>query len=215
MPETFNPTEVYASFMQEIKGRLSDIGHRLGWIAVNQEAEAVVFEAEQTFLHTRFVCELIALSSLSAHHSYGLGKDLLKAYRADNIFARLAGINQHCFPVPVVGTKGQDGVTHFQAREEGRMDSERLKTIYNQVDNALHRGRLKQAVRGEKKVYDLSLVASWRSEFLGLLAQHIVLFPEEERALVVMLNGDEEGRVKVLQAEAGGPFAVGPGFAGA
>lgn len=212
MSEAFNPTAVYAAFMQEVKGRLGDIGHRLDWIAANPEAESAVFEAEQTFLHTRFICELVALSALSAHHSYGLGRDLLKAYRADNIFTRLVGVNPFCFPVPVVGTKGADGITHFVVHEEGRMDSERLKTIYNQVDNALHRGRLKHAVAGEQKVYDLSLVARWRTEFVSLLSQHLILFPQEERVLLVTLNGDAEGRVKVIQAEADGPFAVGPGF---
>ena len=95
------------------------------------------------------------------------------------------------------------------------MDRERLKTIYNQVDNALHRGRLKHAVAGEQKAYDLSLVARWRSEFVSLLSEHAMVFPQEERVLLVNLNGDEGGGVQVIEAVADGPFAVGPGYTGA
>jgi len=213
LPEPFNAPVVYGAFMQEIRRRLDDIHQRLGWIADNQNAEAAVFEAELAFLHTRFVCELVALSSLSAHYSYGLNKHLLKAYRADNIFARLAGVNQYCFPVPIVGTKGSDGKTHFEIQEERRMTTERLGTIYNQVDNALHRGRLKHAVSGDQKVYDLVMMAGWKEEFLSLLSQHLILFPEEERALLVFLDGDDEGNVQVVEAKAGGPFTVEAVFA--
>lgn len=208
MPETVNSGSIYAAFMQEIKQRLDDVRSRLRLIHHEPNASSAIFDAELTYLQIRFVCELTALASLSAHNSYGLGKDLLRAYHADDIFTQLTEINAFCFPVPVKATVGADGIPHFVVEEEGRLNRARLKEIYGQCGNALHRGRLKHALSGKHKIYNLGQIVEWQSALVALLSQHLILFPQENRVLLVNLDGDGDGRVKVIQAEADGPFWV-------
>jgi hypothetical protein len=199
---------LYASFMQEIKERLDAIGSLLRIIGHKPDAPFAIYQAELAYLQIRFVCELIALASLGAHHSYGLNKNLLKAWRADEIFEHLEQINQHCFPIPVRATRDQDGITCFTHAPERGMSRLELKTMYGQCGNILHRGVLKHALAGKQRIYDLDQVARWQRKIVNLLAEHTILFPQEHRAVMVNLKGDDKGRVIVAHAEADGPFVV-------
>lgn len=54
--------------------------------------------AEFAFLQLRYICELVALSSLAAHCSIGIGSRLSKVWNAAEAFALLEHVNPHCFP---------------------------------------------------------------------------------------------------------------------
>lgn len=195
----------YLAFMQEIKWRFKCTIERLGAIRASPQATHHIIDAELCYLQLRFICELVALASLSAHHEFGLNKDLLKAWSADDIFTRLEAINPFCFPAPITLTVDRDRNKQFSHSPDRALSKQDLCDIYGQSGNALHRGRLKHMLASKTKYYDLDrLEASMQSIWL-LLAEHLILFPATGKALLVHMGGPSD-EVTVLEAESDGPF---------
>lgn len=202
--------EIYASFMEEIKWRVNEINRRLARAKQKQHEIDAIFEVEFCYLQLRFVCELIALASLAAHHSYGLKNDLLKQWHADQIFAELEGINEYCFPWPVRVTRQANGQLHIADDPSRELTRGELKEIYGKCGRELHRGVLKHALAGAQKVYDANQLIDWVMSVVALINEHSILFPKEHRAVLVSLHGGENGEVAVLQLKADGPFQIHP-----
>jgi hypothetical protein len=198
---------MYASFMEEIKWRFDEINRRIDGVKKKQDL-AAVFEIELCYLQVRFICELIALASLAAHHSYGLKKDLLKEWHADQIFADLEEINEHCFPWPIRLGWDDHGERHVADDPARAMTRGELKDIYGKCGNSLHRGVLKHALAGRNRIYDVDELMRWTRKLSGLLVEHSIVFPHDERAVLVGLFGGPNGEVAVLELEADGPFSV-------
>jgi hypothetical protein len=199
---------MYASFMEEIKWRLDEVMRRLQLAKGKERERSTIFEIELCFLQMRFVCELIALASLAAHHSYGLKGDLLKEWHADQIFAELEEINEHCFPWPVRVTRDANGYMHIADKPDCAMARSDLKDIYGKCGRALHRGVLKHTLAGSDKTYDVNELIDWLRAISALLAEHSILFPHGNRAMLVSLFGGPNGAVAVLQLSADGPFSA-------
>ena len=201
-------SQLYHQFMQEISDRLHQVKSLTVTVSQDTKAPTAMYQAELAYLQVRFICELIALASLSAHYSLGIQKDLIKLWRADEIFERLEDINPHSFPYPVKSSRKPDGGLHFDAAPDRAMTRLELKSIYGQCGNSLHRGVLKHALASNRRVYDLNQVARWAGRISTLLAEHAILFAKEGKAVFVSMNPEGTGRVLVAHAEASGPFAV-------
>lgn len=199
--------EMYAGFMEEIKWRVAEIDRRLALVKKSPDFDSI-FEIEFCFLQLRFVCELIALASLVAHHSYGLRKNLLKEWHADQIFVELEEINQHCFPWPVRVTRGVNGHLHVADDASRELTRGQLREVYGKCGDALHRGVLKHTLAGKQKIYDANELVGWVRSVAALVREHSILFPQENRAMLVNLFGGRNQEVAVIQLAAEGPFSV-------
>ena len=198
--------------MQETKGRLLAIGSKLQIVKLNPKREDAFFDVEFAYLQMRLVCELIAMAALAAHHSYGLKKTLLQEWRADEIFAELETLNALSFPVPVKLERKPGQMPQFTPQSDRGISRHRLKEIYGKCGNSLHRGVLLHALQGKKRVYNVDELWGWWVEVMNTISEHLILFPKDERALLVNLNGDGDGRVTVAEAQAEGAFAVSSEF---
>lgn len=198
----------YARFMEEIKWRLTEIDRRLVLVEGRERLPASIFEIEFCYLQLRFVCELIALASLLAHRSYGLSKELLEEWHADQIFFELERINEHCFPWPVRVTHGVNKQFHIADDPDRILTRSELKEIYGKCGNELHRGRLMHTLTGKQKVYDPNDLIVWLRSIAALVREHSILFPEEDRAILVNFFGGPNREVRVLELSATGPFSV-------
>jgi hypothetical protein len=209
MTASLDKSQVYLAFMQEIKWRFQHTVERLGSIRANPQAAHHILDAELCYLQVRFICELIALASLSAHHEFGLNKDLLKAWNADDIFTRLEAINPFCFPAPVKLTVDGDGNKQFSHAPERDLSREALCEIYGQCGDALHRGRLKHMLASKTKYYELDRLDASMQSIWALLAEHLILFPTTGKALLVNITGPGDEVVVIeAESEAGGPVHV-------
>jgi hypothetical protein len=61
---------------------------------------------------------------------------------------------------------------------------------------------------GKQKVYDPNDIIVWVRSIAGLVREHSILFPKEERAMIVNLFGGPNEEVAVIQLAAEGPFLV-------
>jgi hypothetical protein len=199
---------MYAAFMEEIKWRLDEMHRRLKAVKGQEANLNAIFEVEFCFLQMRFVCELIALAALAAHHSYGLKKDLLEEWHADQIFYELERINEHCFPWPVSLTLDDQGNKHLADAPNLALTRTELKEIYGKCGKELHRGMLKHTLQGSAKIYDANELVGWMQAIGRMLALHSILFPDEERAVLVNLFGGPNREVAVIQLAAKGPFSI-------
>jgi hypothetical protein len=195
-------SEICCRFMAEIKDRLQEIEFRLCVIQDRPKSPGAHFEAEFCYLQIRYICELIVLSSLAAHHSLGLNKELMKAYHADKIFEKLESINPFCFPTSVRSVRDTAGLLQFFDGDPKAMTRKNLKDVYNQCGTMLHRGFLKHALNNIIKTYEPGKIEFWRGEILKLLSEHTIYLQREERVLFVNLSGGQDGSVLVIQAVA-------------
>lgn len=207
MSDSSDTGTIYASFMEEIKWRAGEIDRRFALVKEEKQHHFdSIFEIEFCYLQLRLVCELIALASLVAHHSYGLKKDLLKEWHADQIFAELEEINEHSFPWPVHLTMDAQGNRHIADAPERAMTRSELKEIYGKCGNALHRGILKHTLAGKQRIYDPNELIAWVRSVRALVIEHSILFPRENRAVLVGPFAGQNGEAVVLQLAADGPF---------
>lgn len=205
MPDT--TSSIYVAFMEEAKLRIEEVGFRLNVLKSDPTSKTAFFEVEFAYLQIRYVCELIALGALAAHHSMGLPSQLLTAFNAEAIFAKLEHINEHCFPVAVTQERGSDDIVQFQPAGGKQMTRKDLKAIYSECGEVLHRGAIKHALAGKRKAYDPGMVATWRQQIVDLLWQHVIFVPSENLVFLVHLTGGPDGSVQVSKAVSDGPYA--------
>jgi len=198
-----NPTsrKLYPLFMQEIKERLQQIDLLLTALKHNHKSPTAIYQAELAFLHLRLVCELIALSALSAHYSNKIPKDLLKTWHADEIFVQLEKINPTCFPLPVKSLKRPGNELSLTPRANRKMSRLDLRDIYGQCGNALHVGALKHALTGRRRTYDLNQLTRWHRKIERLLEEHFILFLQDRRGVYISMSPDDTDRVLVAHVE--------------
>jgi hypothetical protein len=199
--------EQYAAFMEEIKTRLDAIHPILRTLGKDGINPTDFLQAEFCILQVRFVCELIALASLAAHHSLGLPKDLLKSWNAERTFRALEDINPHCFPKYASITR-PEGRIHIEVSRD-IMDRPGLQAIYNQCGEMLHRGMIKHVLSGKERVYDLQQIDQWAGQIGSLLSTHVIMILETGLVLVVNLTGGPNSSVQVAIAK-GGPAVYEP-----
>lgn len=102
--------QLYAAYMEEIKQRSEAITAAIMAVRSGRLSPSAYMQAEFAYLQLRYICELVALSSLAAHHTMGLGSRLLKVWNAGEAFALLEQINPHCFPSSVRNIPDTKGI---------------------------------------------------------------------------------------------------------
>jgi hypothetical protein len=196
--------QLYLSFMQELKTRLHAVHGML--TALPSGGGALGFlTAEACFLQVRFMCELLALASLSAHEPIGLTKKLKRAWHADEIFAALATINSRCFPAPIRLEGPTQAGLKFHVLPTTGLQRGDLRKIYNECGRSLHRGAILSALRGEPRRYDLDVLNGWCRSISQLLAEHVVYVPQLQRAFIVRLGREPGTSVELIVGEADYP----------
>lgn len=202
--------QLYAAYMEEIKQRSEAITASMLAIRDGTTGDPAFMRAEFAFLQLRYICELVALSSLAAHHSIGLGSRLLKAWNAGEAFALLEQINPHCFPASVRNIPDSKGIHNFQViADPPSLTRSDLAKIYAGCGTALHRGIIKDALAGKPREYNLEDLNRWHRSIMKLLTQHMILIRDPDRTLLVNFYSDN-GRVAVYSAETVDPESLSP-----
>ena len=192
----------YASFMEEIKTRLDAVHPIVRTLGKDGGTPTDFLQAEFCLLQVRFVCELIALASLVAHHPLGVPKDLLKLWNAERIFRDLEEVNEHCFPKHATINRSDNGV-HVKVTRD-IMDRADLQKIYSQCGEMLHRGMIKHVISGKDRIYDLQKIDVWMSQIGRLLSTHAIMMLDTGVVLIVNMTGGANNSVHVALAK-GGP----------
>lgn len=209
MADKIEPAEAYASFMTEIKLRFRTLRQALERIKDNPESDGIFLEAEFGYLQMRYICELIALSSLAVHEPHGLNAKLYKSWHAGNTFRDLQALNQNCFPLPVIMNRNPAGI-QFQIVPENAMTIEDIQDIYNKCGEVLHRGVIKHLIRGDGKTYDVDKLNEWAGKIVRLLQHHAMMILDKGQVFLVNWNGGHDGSVQVVTAQADGPAILVP-----
>ncbi len=195
-----SPESVYADLMEDLKVRLVFLREMLGAIALQVNEPRAYLKAESCFLQVRYICELVALSSLCANERFGLTSRLLKSWHAGEILADLTRINPMCFPRAINVTR-KNGELLVEVQPEQPLSQKALVSMYNSCGSVLHRGMLKHIIKGDDRLYDLKEVNRWAQKLIGLLASHIALVPHGNRVLLINMNFGSSDPVMVATAD--------------
>ncbi|MBA4092033.1 MAG: hypothetical protein C0494_15785 [Sphingobium sp.] len=195
-----SPESVYADLMEDLKVRLDFLREMLGAIADQVDEPRAYLKAESCFLQVRYICELVALSSLCANERFGLTARLLKSWHAGEILADLTRINPVCFPRAVDVIRENDAIS-VEVVHQQPLTQEALVSMYNKCGSVLHRGMLKHIIKGDDRLYNLEEVNGWARQLVQLLASHVALVPHGNRVLLVNMNFGGPGPVAVATAD--------------
>lgn len=204
--QTNQELNLYAQFVEEIKDRTSAIERSID--RVRPGAPPIVggfVEIESCILQIRYICELIALAALTAHHRLGLSAKLLKSWNADETFARLAHLNPNCFPRAATIIR-RNGELKIDLKQD-QMTMAELQAIYAECGTLLHRGVLKHALADNRRNYNADKVVRWTSRVRNLLSQHVVMLLEAGNVLIVQMVSPK-GEVEIWHSRAAGPSAL-------
>lgn len=204
-----NP-KIYAAYMEEIKQRSEAISAAFRTIAERTIGGHEYMHAEFAYLQLRYICELVALASLAAHHSIGLGSSLMKVWNAAEAFALLEHVNPHCFPASIRNVPDNLDVYNFHVVEgPATFTRAHLAKVYAACGAVLHRGIIKDVINGGQREYRLDDLNRWHRDLMELLKQHMILIRDPDRTLLVNFETDT-GRVAVYAAEAVEPKDLKP-----
>lgn len=192
---------MYRSFMEEIKVRMDTIDRYLKRIS-DEKGEGDCFtDAESCILQVRYICELIALSTVAAHGLVGVTSRIRDEWNADKIFKLLEGLNANSFPRAV--RPSQTVASQFELLK-GEMDSSELRKVYNACGENLHRGAMKHFFKEARRAYEPEVLVGWINRIKALLTMHVVMILDEGTIIYVTMR-DDNGGVAVAHAQADGP----------
>ncbi|WP_024573984.1 MULTISPECIES: hypothetical protein [unclassified Afipia] len=189
--------ELYCDFMEEIKRRTSVIDDILN----SKFALPMIVAVEFCYLELRFICELIALASLTAHGDIpgAKAKRLTRAYQADNILRMLEGLHPKFYPTPgrqVRNDKGQ--VAEIEKVTAPYLTKPELQKLYVECGSFLHRGSLENVVKG-KKLPTFDHLRVWINKVRTLLNHHQIQLADPEWQLWVIMQSNVDGKVHSYQ----------------
>lgn len=193
---------LYSGFMEEIKLRTAAIDRYVD--RFNKDAEGVdaFTDAESCVLQVRYICELIALSTLAVHHVVGIDGKLLDSWNAEQTFKLLRHQNADCFP----RTVRLAAPNHFEFVDNA-MGVKELSSIYSRCGALLHRGVLSKVLGGDRREYDPKLILEWVNHIKALLSMHVVIVPDAGLVFLVTMR-NEVGDVEVKMAQSDGLAVV-------
>lgn len=143
-------------------------------------------------LQFRMICELIALACIVAHGDVSMTRTgkFKKDYSADLIFKKLEDYHPEFFPRavnPIPTPAGPD----LRPRTDAMTKEEMIK-LYHHCHDKLHRGRVKDILRGNQRHYDYAYLAESFTKLGWLLDNHVITLCRED------------GREAWVQMDAGG-----------
>ena len=196
---------LYSDLMEEIKVRLSGIETARG------SARALLSDSilvEFCLLQLRMICETIALACLVAHGRISPGTDqksLLKIWHAEKLMEELTRIHANFFPyagaIEVIGP--HPGRVHISHKRDGFLTKDALLRLYSTCGDLLHRGSVKQLLKGAKRNVEGSSIDRWRIQIEELLAvHHIAASDNLTHWLCILRHKESGGRTTTFHAEA-------------
>ncbi|QDH72503.1 hypothetical protein [Brevundimonas sp. M20] len=189
-------SQIYMRLMEEVKGRSRIAADKILQVRSLPMSEGQkMVETESAILQIRFICELLALSSLALHSGLGLSNTLRKSWHADNIFTMLSDVNPNSFQTPIVLTRKDDGTFLYDNRKIP-LDRYGVKKIYERCGGLLHRGVLKQVLEGKDRAYNLDQLDIWINRIVELLSPHSILFSKQNTCMIVMMSVPPNDRVQ-------------------
>jgi hypothetical protein len=177
--------DLYASLMEEAKGRIEAIDHTL------QHKTGLADQLEREFctLQIRMLCELIALGCLVAHGDIRTGK-LSKTHRAHHIIVGLERLHPQFYPRPVRQT--DRGVEEIPG---GYLTKEELVKLIGACGDTLHRGSAKNLL--QPRALPRDAVVAWTQKIRTLLDIHWFTLSDGRPHYLCSMNGGEGGKVGV------------------
>lgn len=131
----------YAALMEEVKERISWLNVLLSGGLGSLPNPAL---QEFGFLQLRIICELIALSCLTAHGEIPetKGKRLQEEWNATNILKRLEHLHSDFYPKPINIVTNGPGDKHIEFIDSGFLTKADLISLYGRAGDLLHRGSI-------------------------------------------------------------------------
>ena len=202
---------VYSSLMEQLKLRIDEIGFRLASAKEHKNSFESLMELEFCYLQLRKICELLALAILAAHGQSDkfLSKNLWKSWSAEDLLLSLRKLNPHAFPLPVniLQDHSGPGMHHIKPSNNAVLLND-IVAVYRECGNQLHVGSLRRLTGGKRQVFDHRKIISHVNAFVRLLGTHMILLPEINSVMVVVLKHSDDGKVRCVFAAADGPFIV-------
>ena len=185
----------YCDLMEEIKQRMVVITNVVNGKAALPQRVAY----ELCHLQLRLICELIALGCLAAHGDLDevRGKKLSKEYNADTIMKQLTELHADFYPKPSrqIIDKKTGRPLKVEPITDGFLTKADLSRLYGECGNVLHRGNLRQVLKGDKSDVDLSSVTAWADKVLTLLGHHQIQMIDKDHQFWALMKSGEDGKV--------------------
>lgn len=202
---------IYVGLMTEIRDRLQSIDRsRHTALSVPMFGQDYL-AAEYAMLQLRMICELIALACVVAHGDLEITRSgkFKRDFAADLIFRKLSEHHPDFFPDPVISVPGPNGFPDLQSRKNA-MSKDEMIHLYRYCLDRLHRGKVKDILKGSKRIYNYDYLHESITKLSWLLDQHtIALFREDQRKAWVQM--DCGGAVRWMWMVLGGRVRPGEG----
>lgn len=183
--------------MEEIKGRLDAIQRSwdpdVGRAFFQQEYLA----AEFCLLQLRMICELIAIACLVAHNDIRETKSskFQGFYSADVIVRKMAKLHQHFYPSPILSERNLvTGAVHQFDNPAPHLTRADLLKLYAHCNENLHRGRVKQILSHERRIYDWTYIKAQAPLIATLLNVHIIKLADRDELIRVFMHDGITGK---------------------
>lgn len=199
---TDEQVDLYSQLMAEVRSRLLDCRERIAKLRAADPAdvgEHHYYDYELCCVHLRFICELVSIGSLIAHHKLGLNSKLLDEWSAGEALKRLEELNSRSFPraIEFSDIKGKRQIEIVS----GRLTFEEMNTLYGRLGNVLHRGPAKNVLKKKARRYDLGQLVEWHNALGYLLQRHIIIIRQTREFFITDLFGGDKGGVRVVVME--------------
>jgi hypothetical protein len=185
----------YWSIMTEIKQRLEVIR------GVYKESGRLPGFAsrELVYLQIRMICELIGLACLTAHGDMAniQTKPIREAYEPGKILKHLEALHPLFYPKPVDQKLDDEGsLEAISPVNNNSLTKAELPKLYGLCGDVLHQGSITKF--DTKKEWDYKESAAWVNKIIALLNRHLIVLSDRSRAIYVMMQAKETGKVSVL-----------------
>ena len=202
---------LYFEFMTELKLRLNVIDSVKE--LCNSRKLAIEPSDELCCLQLRKVCELIALGCIAAHQDIPETKSaqMRTTWSANDIMKMLDKLHSDFYPQPLEMV----GPEEFRDITSGYLTKDKLKKLYGECGDRLHRGTLKNVLSDIDKHAEfntlteperieiirkelqkrIARIDDWCKQIVKLLDCHKISFINKTTILFVMMKTDPNGKV--------------------
>ncbi len=194
---------LYADLMGEVKIRLACIETATRGLSGIPGAVTREF----CFLQIRMLCELIALSCLTAHGDIKEATRLRDEYSAGKIIGQLEKLHPLFYPWPVhvKSAPPQSGVQHeMEGIKDGFLTKDELLRLYGKCGDILHRGTMKKLLSDRMPVQtNFPDILQTVARIKTFLNEHGIMLLDEKTIMLCVLNdASNNNNVQVAIAEA-------------
>jgi hypothetical protein len=190
----------YWTIMTEIKQRLEVIH------GVYKESKRLPGFAsrELVYLQIRMICELIGLACLTAHGDMAKAqtKNIRDTHEPGKILKHLDDLHPLFYPRPVDQLLAADGALDgIVLSKKDSLSKTELPKLYGLCGDVLHQHSISKF--NAKKEWNPEETAVWVNKIISLLNRHFIVLSDQKRAIYIMMQTKETGKVTVLDLSLG------------